>query len=564
MHFRSFSKLTIMLLALIVFSSIISFLSVRQVAFAKSSHVCPQPSGSGIVAIAEAICVGQGQGINGWTGNVPVPYVKGGGHYPESPGPNTGLNSTLCLKGQTCGVDCSGFTRWVYFLAYGSDVLRRGKYSDTKTQIQLLTKDTSATLGDLVFFGPSVSKTSHVGIYIGPNEMIDSPNATDHPPHFVRLDPINQGFGNVLGYYRYTSSSTSADWPMANYDATGTRYNLNEHTISPSNAGKLVKGWSQLGGGDTNDPIVANGVAYIGGTDGKLYAFNASTGQPKWSSDIISSNGLYSDPAVTGSYIYVGSTDGNLYVLSVSTGKTVWKFPTGGAIYGSPVVLNNIVYIGSSDNNMYAVNTTTRKQVWSYPTKGSVGNPAVTSTAVYFGSSDFYLYAVSVSTGKDIWPPQFFYCIPGSEVVVNTTLYVGDTCGDLESIDAGSGTINWTEHTVGGSSTALAVANNVIYIGYTYGNTATMYAFDATKKAPPLWAVNTDGLEFNGSSPVVANGVVYIGSDYGSLYAFDASSGKTLWKYPYVNAVFSSPIVANGTVYVGELAGYMDTFHLPS
>ena len=359
-------------------------------------------------------------------------------------------------------------------------------------------------------------------------------------------------------------SQTSADWPMSNYDPTGTRMNVNEHTLSTSNVAALVKGWSVLGGADTNDPIVANGVAYIGGNDGKLYAFDARTGNFIWSSDAIGgSSGVFSDPAVTSTQVYVGSPDGDLYALNVSTGKTRWIFQTGGPVNSSPTVLNNTVYFGSSDKNLYAVNASSGAFSWNYPSGGGVGTPAVTSTAVYFSSADLSLRAVNASTGKDLWTPIFFYCAPGSPVVVNTVLYVATACGDLYSIDAGSGTVNWTEHTVATYPTALAVANNVIYVGWTSGNNAIVYAFDATKQAPPLWWTLTDGLEFTGS-PVVANGIVYIGADYGSLYALDARTGNILFKYAYGNAVFSAAIVSNGLVYVAAFGRYLDTFQLPS
>lgn len=356
---------------------------------------------------------------------------------------------------------------------------------------------------------------------------------------------------------------TSADWPMSNYDPAGTRANVNEHTLSTSNVAALVKGWSVLGGGDTNDPVVANGAVYIGGTDGKLYAFNARTGNPIWSSDPIGeSNGIFSDPAVTSTTVYVGSSDGDLYALDVSTGKTLWIFQTGGPIDSSPTVLNNTVYFGSSDKNLYAVNASSGAFIWNYPSGGAVGTPAVTSTAIYFSSADFSLHAVIASTGKDLWPPIFYYCAPVSPVVVNTVVYEATACGDLYSIDAGSGTVNWTEHTEA-SPTTLAVTNKVIYVGWTSGNNAFVYAFDATKQAPPLWETLTDGLEFTGS-PTVTNGVVYIGADFGSLYALDARTGNILWKYAYGNIFFSAAIVANGLVYVAAFGGYLDAFQLPS
>jgi outer membrane protein assembly factor BamB len=56
--------------------------------------------------------------------------------------------------------------------------------------------------------------------------------------------------------------------------------------------------------------------------------------------------------------VYVGSSDGNLYAVKASTGKIRWSFASGGQVLSSPVV-NGMVYFGSGypglgDTNVYA------------------------------------------------------------------------------------------------------------------------------------------------------------------------------------------------------------------
>ena len=69
------------------------------------------------------------------------------------------------------GLDCSGFSRWAYDLAYGRDVLGSG---NTNSQIGEMTRVSSPVAGDLVFFGFSPTDTDHVGIYIGNGNMINA------------------------------------------------------------------------------------------------------------------------------------------------------------------------------------------------------------------------------------------------------------------------------------------------------------------------------------------------------------------------------------------------------
>jgi cell wall-associated NlpC family hydrolase len=93
------------------------------------------------------------------------------------------------------GLDCSGFARWVYDLAYGQDVLGSG---GTGTQIGEMNRVSSPVAGDLVFFGASASSTEHVGVYIGGGEMI---NAFETGTQ-VQTNAVSDG-GNLIGYYQY-------------------------------------------------------------------------------------------------------------------------------------------------------------------------------------------------------------------------------------------------------------------------------------------------------------------------------------------------------------------------
>jgi hypothetical protein len=89
----------------------------------------PQPTtGSKIVQYATDIQNGKAE--PGWNRGS-VPYSWGGGHGTRS-GPSYGTCAGYtglirpCPASSTVGVDCSGFTRWVYSLAYGVDVLSGG------------------------------------------------------------------------------------------------------------------------------------------------------------------------------------------------------------------------------------------------------------------------------------------------------------------------------------------------------------------------------------------------------------------------------------------------------
>src|SRR5215469_7077037 len=66
-------------------------------------------------------------------------------------------------------------------------------------------------------------------------------------------------------------------WPMFHNQQSHLGFNPFEKTISKSNAQRLGIAWQGLMGdiADNSSPAIANGIAYIGSFDGRLYAFNA-------------------------------------------------------------------------------------------------------------------------------------------------------------------------------------------------------------------------------------------------------------------------------------------------
>lgn len=189
-----------------------------------SSYTPPPPSGSTMTAIVNyATAIMNGSAEPGWGGGK-IPYEWAGGHG-GSPGPSAGNcnagggdpacwtatnNHTIGGNGGI-GLDCSGFSRWVYDLAYGRDVLGP---DGTNVQIGEMNRVSNPVPGDLVFFGPSATNTDHVGVYIGNGQMI---NAFDTGT-YVQINAVTAPGEPLVGYYQYgsapttTGQSTNVDW----------------------------------------------------------------------------------------------------------------------------------------------------------------------------------------------------------------------------------------------------------------------------------------------------------------------------------------------------------------
>ena len=184
----------------------------------------PPTSSSTLQAIVGyATDIENGDAEPGWGGGK-LPYGYDGGHT-GSPGPSPAdcaaeggdpdcwtatQNHTPGYNGEI-SIDCSGFARWVYSLAYGRDVLGP---DGTAVQIGEMTRVSNPQPGDLVFFGDNPGDPDHVAIYIGNGKMI---NAYDTGT-FIQTNNVTDPSYPVIGYYQYGSGSTSTGGGSTNYD----------------------------------------------------------------------------------------------------------------------------------------------------------------------------------------------------------------------------------------------------------------------------------------------------------------------------------------------------------
>lgn len=139
---------------------------------------------------------------------------------------------------------------------------------------------------------------------------------------------------------------------------------------------------------------VVNSILYTRLND-KLFALNTKTGDILWQhtfstkdATIRSSN---SAPFVYNGTVFIGYNDGKVYAFNSTSGTKKWEFQTGGkVISSSPVVVDDIVYI--SADKVFALDANTGSVKWSYTSPSSRGSYG------YFGA------CVVDKNGKSYYP----------------------------------------------------------------------------------------------------------------------------------------------------------------
>jgi outer membrane protein assembly factor BamB len=344
----------------------------------------------------------------------------------------------------------------------------------------------------------------------------------------------------------------AVNWTQFRFDDGHTGFNPFEHVLTRQNVPTLRLAWqAQLGQlVDFSSPAVVDGVAYIGSSDGRLWAYPADgCGQslctvPLWSS--VGLGQIIDSPTVSNGIVYVGSqtsnnsNNGKLDAFSASgcgrqVCKPLWQGVAGpdSILMSSPTVANGSVFVGAFDGRLYAFNA------------GGCGS----------------------SNCPPVWRGKTGGSIESTPTALNGVVYVGSDDGNLYAFDAsGCGAPNcrplW-KGPLGGSAFAStpAIAGGVVFINSQHTLSAFTAAGCGNARCNPLWRAVDDMNFFNGS-PAVANGRVYVALESG-LGVYSASGcGRSkcdlLWLDFAAGAqasVISAPTVANGVVYAGRNTG---------
>jgi outer membrane protein assembly factor BamB len=293
---------------------------------------------------------------------------------------------------------------------------------------------------------------------------------------------------------------------------------------------------------------------------------------------------VYSSPAVVGGVAFVGSTDGSLYAVDAESGVQKWKFVTRGRVTSSPAVQGGIVYFASYDSNVYAVDASTGLLKWKFATQGEkrfsaahihgmlpekevvpdpfdvyLSSPAVANGTVYFGSGDSYVYALDALTGATKWKFKTGDVVHASPALAGGMLYIGSWDTYFYALDLTTGAERWkfktgddpVIHNQTGIQSSAAVSDGIVYFGC---RDSKLYALDAVTGAP-RWVADNKGSWVIGS-PAVSDGKVYFTtSDSGMFHAVDARTGAEQFTLSFKWPMFSSPAVAGGHVYIGSHEG---------
>lgn len=299
------------------------------------------------------------------------------------------------------------------------------------------------------------------------------------------------------------------------------------------------------GGRVLGAPAIVGGVVFVGSGDvagrpGAVYALDATTGAARWRFETPAGVG-YASMILADGLVFVGGLNGDVYALAMADGTERWHATFPRLDIDSMAVADGLVYIGRPDGYVDALETATGRPRWSTlvaedalflapSVVDGVVFVGVRSNAAVAGMGQLTVVAVGAEDGVERW--RLYFPLTGFEIdmlshfgggppaVVDGVVYVAQPDGRLAGVDAVTGASRWQSRTTGGGpflASAPVVAGGIIYIG---GFNGALYAVDGTTGAE-RWNLDIGGGTAGAISavPAVIDGVVFVASDDGYLTA---------------------------------------------
>lgn len=263
---------------------------------------------------------------------------------------------------------------------------------------------------------------------------------------------------------------------------------------------------------------------------------------------------------------YVPGGDGTLYALEARTGKLKWKYEAGESLATTPVLAGSLVLVASEGDTLYAVDTETGKWTWQYRrdlpsgfTIHGTSTPLVAGDTVYLGFSDGYVVALDAKGGTSKWEKALGggateYLDVDTQPIVDDAgrLYVASFQGGLYALNAETGDVEWNSTAAG--ITSLVKRGEVLFA--TGNGRVDAYLADTGKL---LWSHNLG--ERAGQAPVLAKGMLLVPNQRALLFV-DPRTGQSRLSWNPGHGITATPSVAGSTAYVLSNNGFLYALRL--
>ena len=308
--------------------------------------------------------------------------------------------------------------------------------------------------------------------------------------------------------------------------------------------------------------LVREGAAYIGHSNGTMYALDTTTGAERWRynmGDILCATPVWHD----GKVIFV-TPSGEFVALNAKTGNVVWKLQADSSVVGDPIIVGDMLYCSFGKGVLAKIDARVGSVIW----RAKAGSmhmqciPAVGEGRVVVSTWENDVRCYNDKNGKEMWrwvqSDRWFDFAPGLILpqIANGKVYASIN-KEVAVLNLKNGELLWRDSSEAYRKSVGASADGKrVYI---QSRDADIIALDSSKnKLFPLWRTETPNVKVdrNPVQIVAINGVIYKAANGGYIIAADERTGALLWEHKFCD-VEANNICAdeNGTVWAIFLDG---------
>lgn len=240
-----------------------------------------------------------------------------------------------------------------------------------------------------------------------------------------------------------------------------------------------------------SSPVSDGSVVVVHASDGRVFGFNAATGDQKWRYDsdtpVLSLRGT-STPLIREDRAYVGLAGGDLIALSLADGRKVWSInlaiPSGRTELerlvdadGAFDVLYGTLYATAYQGDLKAVDVYSGSEKWAKPLSSYTGVAVSKNSGMVFSTDDEgRVYCFDSSTGKEVWQTEaLLHRRLGTAVSWGNYAAVADFEGYVHVMDQQTGVIVGRVHVDSdGVLGQIKVVGSAMYV---YTRSGDLYAY---------------------------------------------------------------------------------------
>lgn len=292
--------------------------------------------------------------------------------------------------------------------------------------------------------------------------------------------------------------------------------------------------------------------------DGFIRSLNPD-GQVEW--EVKTSAPFVAGATIRDGVVYVPGGDGNIYALRARNGEVLWKYDTGEQLATPPLVTQDKVFVESQGAVLFAVERESGKWLWQHRRDlpagfmvHGVARPTLHMGTLYAAFADGYLVALDPDTGAVKWERALSSA--GTEFLdVDTTpavddagrLFAASYKDGLYALNADNGDIFWTNVTQG--TTGLLQKGDVVFTTGDQGISAVLAEDGRT-----LWGLKLP--EKAAQDPLLIRGHLIVPVNKALMFV-DPSTGLSRLTWDPGDGVSATPAYAQQRLYVLSNLGYL-------